>query len=197
MAGKTPNSIKSLFTRLRKFLKRRRQVLRLGARFDARLPFLVTLLGTDKGSARNLPGDAALVGFTRDLSETGLTLLLPSMRIGGAYLTDIESYLEVKLELPGGAVAIRTVSVRFEQLRRMEAGCSYLLAVRIINMQNDDRDRYVAYLKNAGSKKKGKSKQRIEDGVINNSPASTTPSGKWETLTPASVDQAFEQFVQE
>lgn len=196
MAGKTSNWIKLSFARFRKFLKRRRQVLRLGARFDARLPFLVTLLGTDKSSAKNLPVDAALVGFTRDLSETGLTLMLPSMRIGDAYLTDVESYLEVKLELPGGAVAIRTASVRFEQLHRMEAGCSYLLAVRIINMQNDDRDRYVAFLKTVGSKKKGKSKQRTAEGGING-PGNTTPAGKWETLTPASVDQAFERFVQE
>ena len=196
MAGKTSNLIKSLVARLHKFLKRRRRVLRLGARFDARLPFLITLLATDKGSAKNLPRDPALVGFTRDLSETGLTLMLPSMRIGDAYLTDVESYLEVKLELPGGAVSIRTASVRFEQLRRREAGCSYLLAVRIINMQNEDRDRYVAYLKTIGSKQKGTHEQRKAQGASgsSNNPA---PSAKWETLTPASVDQAFEQFVQE
>lgn len=196
MAGKTPNLIKSSFTRLRKFVLKRRLVLRLGARFDARLPFLVTLLGTDKGPVKSLPDNSALVGFTRDLSETGLTLMLPSVRIGDAYLTDVESYLEVKLELPGGAVTIRTASVRFEQLRRREAGCSYLLAVRIVTMQNDDRDRYIEYLKTVGSKKKGKHQQRRAPAVTN-SPGNTTSSGKWETLTPASVDQAFEQFVRE
>ena len=196
MTGKTSNLIKSSATRLHKFLKRRRLVLRLGTRFDARLPFLVTLLGTDKGSVKNLHGDPALVGFTRDLSETGLTLMLPSMRIGEAYLTDVESYLDVKLELPGGAVGIRTASVRFEQLEGIEAGCSYLLAVRIINMQNDDRDRYIAYLKTVGSKKKGNSRHRKEPTVSNGS-GNTPSSGKWETLTPASVDQAFERFVQE
>jgi hypothetical protein len=196
MAGKTSNFIKSTVARLSKFLHKRRRVLRLGARFDARLPFLITLLGTDKGSGKNQTDlTAALVGFTRDLSETGLTLMLPSMRIGDAYLTDAESYLDVKLELPGGAVALRTVSVRFEQLGRMEAGCSYLLAVRIINMQNDDRDRYVAYLKTVGRRMKGKSK-RGKEGEDSDASVTTTPS-KWETLTPASVDQAFEQFVQE
>ena len=160
------------------------------------MPFLVTLLDAGKGSAKGQPRAPALVGFTRDLSETGLTLLLPSMRLGDAYLTDAESYLEVKLELPGGAVAIRTASVRFEQLPGREEGCGYLLAVRIINMQNDDRDRYVAYLKSGGSKKKGTREQRRAQGVVNNT-NNTAPVGKWETLTPASVNQAFEQFVRE
>jgi hypothetical protein len=196
MAGKTSNLTQSLAARLRRFLNRRRHVLRLGVRFETRLPFLVTLLGTDQGSAKGLAHAPALLGFTRDLSETGLTLMLPSVRIGSAYLTDAESYLEVKLELPGGAVTIRTASVRFEQLPRMEAGCSYLLAVRIINMQNDDRDRYVAYLKSFGSKKSGISEHRKAVGALNGV-GHTGPTGKWETLTPASVDQAFEQFVRE
>jgi hypothetical protein len=196
MAGKSSNFIKSFVARLLGSLNRRRRVLRLGVRYEARLPFLVTLLGTNKGTAKNLHNAPALLGFTRDLSETGLTLLLPSVRLGGAYLTDVESYLEVKLELPGGAVAIRTESVRFEQLPGREAGCNYLLAVRIINMQNDDRDRYVAYLKTIGNKKKGTREQRKAHGIANAS-NNAAPAGKWEALTPASVDQAFEQFVRE
>jgi hypothetical protein len=196
MAGKLSHLIKSVAARLGQSLNKRRHALRLGARFEARLPFLVTLLGTEKGSQKGLPDTPALVGFTRNLSETGMTLLLPSMRIGNAYLTDAESYLEVKLELPGGAVAIRTASVRFEQLPRREAGCAYLLAVRIVNMQNDERDRYVAYLKTIGSKEKrtpGLEKAQTVIAGSNN----TTQTGKWEALTPASVSKAFEQFVRE
>lgn len=195
MAGKTAHLIKSLVARLRKSLSKRRRVLRLGVRFEARLPFLVTLLGAEKGvkSAHDTP---VLVGFTRDLSETGLTLLLPSVRIGDAYLTDVESYLEVRLELPGGAVNIRTASVRFEELARREAGCAYLLAVRIVKMENDERDRYVEYLKTLGRKEKGTPAQRrVESDDKGSSHA--TLAGKWETLTPASVNQAFEQFVRD
>jgi hypothetical protein len=125
-----------------------------------------------------------------------MTLLLPSVRIGNAYLTDVESYLEVRLELPGGAVAIRTASVRFEQLPRSEAGCGYLLAVRIVNMQNDDRDRYVAYLKTLGSKKQGAGKLVKAHAVINGL-TTTNQTGNWEDPTPASVSKAFEQFVRE
>jgi hypothetical protein len=193
MAGKTFNLIKSVAARLGRSLNKRRRVLRLGVRFEARLPFIVTLLGTENGSAKGHRDTPALFGFTSNLSETGLTLLLPSVRIGNAYLTDVESYLEVKLELPGGPVAIRTASVRFEQLARKDAGCGYLLAVRIVNMQNDDRDRYVAYLKTIGNEERGTRERGKAQTVINGS-NNTTQAGKWEALTPASVNKAFEQF---
>ena len=196
MAAKFSHLIKSVSAHLGKFLHKRRRVLRLGVRFEARLPFLVTLLGAEKGLAKGLPDTPALVGFTRNLSETGLTLLLPSVRIGNAYLTDVESYLEVKLELPGGPVTIRTASVRFEQLPRREAGCGYLLAVRIVNMQNDERDRYVGYLKSIGGKEQG-TRQRGKTQTVNSGSNNTLQAGKWEALTPASVSKAFEQFVRE
>jgi hypothetical protein len=197
MAGKSFHLIKSALAWLGKYLKRRRRMLRLGVRYEARLPFLVTLLGSRKGSAARSAKEApTLLGFTRDLSETGMTLLLPSLRLGGAYLTDIESYLEVKLELPGGAITIRTASVRFEQLPRREADCSYLLAVRIVNMQHDERDRYIAYLKSLGLKKKGTSVETLKQTAGAEGSFNASPAGKWEALTPASVNQAYEQFVQ-
>jgi hypothetical protein len=196
MAGKFSHLIKSVAARLGRQVNKRRRMLRLGVRFEARLPFLVTLLGTEKGSAKGQHDNPALVGFTRNLSETGMTLLLPSVRIGNAYPTDVESYLEVRLELPGGAVAIRTASVRFEQLPRREAGCGYLLAVRIVNMQNDDRDRYVAYLKTLGSESQGAGK-RLKAQTVGNGLTSMTQTGNWEDPTPASVSKAFEQFVRE
>lgn len=196
MAGKLSHLIKAFVARLSRSLNKRRRVLRLGARFEARLPFLVTLLGAEKGSAKALSDTPALVGFTRDLSETGLTLLLPSVRIGNTYLTDAESYLDVSLELPGGPVAIRTASVRFQQLPGREAGCGYLLAVRIVNMQNDERDRYIAYLKSLAGKEQGTLKRVKAQAAVRGSNKSIQ-TGNWEAPTPASVSKAFEKFVRE
>ena len=133
MAEKGHGLISSITARLRNYLKGRRGLLRRGERYDARLPFVITLLGTDRVSARFLRDVPALVGYTRDMSETGLTLLLPSVRAGDAYLTNVGSSLELKLDLPGGAVTMLTTSVRFEQLSRKEAGCGYLLAVSIVS----------------------------------------------------------------
>src|SRR5205085_5003380 len=145
MAEKNFGLIRSVTAYLSRYVKGRRRLLLRGERFESRLPFIITLLGIGRRS-RSLGDTLSLVGHTRDLSETGLTLLLPSVRVGDAYLTDGGCCLRVKLDLPGGAVTMMTTSVRFEQLTRREAGCSYLLAVHIAEMQKAERERYGKYL---------------------------------------------------
>jgi hypothetical protein len=83
--------IRSVTTRLRKYVSDRRKVLRRGSRYEARLPFIITPLGAAKPSRKRLPTAPALIGHTRDLSETSMTLLLPSVRVGNVYLTDGET----------------------------------------------------------------------------------------------------------
>src|SRR5947199_7655548 len=196
MAEKSSGFIRSVTSHLRRYVKGHGQFLRHGKRFEARLPFIITLFDAGRGVARSRQDESALIGYTRDVSETGLTLLLPSVRVGNAYLTDAVSRLEVKLEVPGGTVKMLATSVRFEQLARKEAGCGYLLAVHIIEMQKDEHERYSQYLKTAGSKGK-----RTREGLkAQAQPAHIAPNGNvqrgaWDALTPASVNQAFEQFL--
>jgi hypothetical protein len=195
MAGKTSDLIRFLTTRLRGFVSERR-LPRREARFKARLPFIITLLGSEKASVKKLRDAPSLVGYTRDLSKRGLTLLLPSVRLGDVYLTAGESYLGVKLQLPDGQVALLTVSVRFEQLSQKEAECSYLLAVRIVKMQKAERERYFAYLSTIKSRSRRRRERReIQTASVLAGSNSTVQSGRGETLTPASVSQAFEQFL--
>jgi hypothetical protein len=197
MAEKTSELIRSVTTRLRQYVNDRRLALRREARSEARLPFIITLLVTGKGAKKSLPDALAIVGHTRDLSETGLTLLLPSVRIGDLYLTDMEIRLEVKLELPDDPVKMLTASVRFEQLTGKEVGYGYLLAVRIVEMQNDERGRYLAYLNTVRSKGRLVGERRqVQTGDLTG-PNSKTQSGTWEALTPASVSSAFERFLRE
>ena len=193
MAEKTSKLIRSVTKRLSKYVSGRRH-----ARSEARLPFIITLLLPGKGAAaKSLPDTLAIVGHTRDMSETGLTLLLPSVRIGELYLTDVESRLEVKLELPGGAVKMLTEAVRFEQLTGKEVGCGYLLAVRIVEMPDDERDRYLAYLSTTRNKRKqARERRQVHTGALTN-PNSKAQPGTWEALTPASVSSAFERFLRE
>lgn len=196
MAGKAFALFRYVIARLRKYANNRRRVLRRGARFEVRLPFIITLLGAGKSFTKDLGDAPAVVGYTRDLSETGLTLLLPSVRIGGAYLTDLESYLGIKLELPGGPVSMLTASVRFEQLSQKEAGCAYLLAVRIIKMHEGERDRYLNYLGTAG----GEGRRARERRQSANAPAGSAAKEQvstWEAVTPLSVHQAYERFRRE
>lgn len=138
--------IRSVTSRLRKYVGDRRRTFRRDARFEARLPFTISLIS----AAGEPPGDftdsPSLSGQTRDISERGLMLLLPSPRIRSAYLTVSDMYLGVSLELPGGSIRMVTTPVRFEQLSAKEAGFGYLLGVRIIRMREGELDLYLEYL---------------------------------------------------
>jgi hypothetical protein len=191
----SPGFIRSVTTRLRRLISDRRKAFRRGTRYEARLPFVISPVGAARLSRKRLPNAPSLVGHTRDLSETSMTLLLPSVRIGNVYLTDGENCLEVRLELPGGPVTMLTYCVRFEQLARKDAGCGYLLAVRIFIIEDDARVRYLAYLKSV--KKNGK-RTRERRQALAPPPTLTKPTtqtGTLDALTPASVISAFEQFL--
>ena len=186
--------LRSFTTLLRQYANDRRQTLRRGARFEARLPLAVSLLDTNTVESR--PNMMAIEGYTRDLSETGLTLLLPSVRIKGNYLTDRERYLGVRLELPGGQVPMLAVSVRFEQLSKKEAECAYLLGVRIVKMENSERDRYTTYLRSLKSKEERR--VRLQSQTSTAIPVGqSNPLNTWEDLTPTSIVKAFEKFLGE
>ncbi len=190
------NLLRSFTARLRQYANDRRQTLRRDARFEARLHLLVSLLGTDKGSMESLSDVMAIEGYTRDVSETGLTLLLPSVRIKGKYLTDGESYLGVRLELPSGQVTMLTVSVRFEQLPKKEVECAYLLGVRIVRMENSERARYTKYLSTLKSKEERRAHSQREIGTaIPIGQNSSAQLRTWEDLTPESIIKAFEKFL--
>ncbi|HZH89126.1 MAG TPA: hypothetical protein VEX70_00765 [Pyrinomonadaceae bacterium] len=133
---------------LRDYVTERRNARRRGARYSARIPFKVSVAGSKHGGATTAAKPAAtLTGRTRDLGEGDLNLVVPSIRIGGDYITLKENKLSVTLELPSGAVTLIATAARFEQLDGESAGEGYLVGVRIEEMSDDDRERYVAHLR--------------------------------------------------
>ncbi len=128
-------------TLLREYVTERRNARRRGARYSARIPFNVSIAGTT--SARG----ATLTGRTRDLGEGDLNLVVPSIRIGGDYITLKENRLAITLELPTGAVNLIASAARFEQLEGEAAAEGFLVGVRILEMSAADRERYTAHLR--------------------------------------------------
>src|SRR5215212_4706601 len=96
--------IHSVTSRLRKYVGDRRRALRREARFDARLPFTISLLSAEDEQGDDFLSKPSLSGQTRDISDRGLTLLLPSSRIRSVYLTVSDMYLGISLDLPNGPV---------------------------------------------------------------------------------------------
>jgi hypothetical protein len=137
--------IRSMATRLRQIVGDRRHTPRRKAQRKARLLFSVSLLDTDTGKGERL---LPLEGYTRDISETGLALVVPSVRIGDRYLTDKDCKLRiVLLDLPTGQVEIQATPVRYEQLTEGETEGKHLIGARITKMTKSDRARFVEYLK--------------------------------------------------
>jgi hypothetical protein len=99
----------------------------------------------ESGAAATLP--SPLEGYTRNLSETGLALVAPSLRFGGHYLNVVGSPLHLMLELPNGTVHIRATPVRCERLEENESETGYLIGVRITEMNDGEWVRLVQYVR--------------------------------------------------
>lgn len=109
-------------------------------RGKASLPFRLSLPGSS--------GDAAtLTGHTRDIRATGLSLIVPDIRIGEEELTGEDRTLSVVLELPSGPIEIEVTPVRHERLEAEATEQGYLIGVRIKEISDSDCVRFVKYLR--------------------------------------------------
>jgi hypothetical protein len=126
---------------------RRRTAVRSSVRYEARLPFDVSIHNAGKSGGQRRSTSkrvTSLAGRTRDVGENDLTLVVPSIRVGGDYLTLEENRLKIVLALPSGPVELLCSPVRFEQLAGDEG---YLVGVRILEMSDDERRLYAEHLR--------------------------------------------------
>lgn len=136
--------LRQKITRLREVVADRRQSVRRQAQRQARLVFNVSVVSPETSESRT--HSIPLEGFTRDISETGLALIVPSLRVGDRYLVDEGCTLRVVLlDLPTGQIEIYATPVRYEQLHEPEIG--HLIGVQITSMGESDRDRLLQFLK--------------------------------------------------
>jgi hypothetical protein len=137
-----PNPIRYLMGRLRGAVNNRRRA----PRYDARLSFSISVLeeGADSESTRP---SRTLVGRTRNISETGFALIVPSLRLGTRRLDDGNSTLRLMLDLPTGIVEIHIVPVRSYQLGEGESDTGHFIGARITHQSDDARARLERYLR--------------------------------------------------
>ena len=134
--------IKLVPNRLRPYVGERRESIRHRAQWQARLLFSVPIGGAESSRAHAL----SLKGFTHDLSESGLALVVPSLRSGDRYLVDEGRALRVVLlDPPTGDLDIFATPVRYKQLHEPEVG--HLIGVRITSMSEGGRARLIQYLR--------------------------------------------------
>lgn len=137
-----PELVRSVVSRVRVYFKDRRQAPRL----RVRLVFTVSLHRSTNGNGTS-HWTQSLKGHTRDLSDSGLALLVPQVHLHGHHLAAEGRELDLRLELGGGdPIEIVVVPNRYERLDNSELGCSYLIGVEIVKMDDADRHRYLNFL---------------------------------------------------
>jgi hypothetical protein len=139
-----PEFIRSIANRLREFVGNRRRAPRYQTHLEAGLALSVSLSGA-KASAQRLE-ELKLAGYTRDISESGLALIVPTIRIGGQYITESHRTLQIVLKLPNGVIKLHGTPARYSPLDEDATDTGYLIGIHIERMSDDDRALFKAYL---------------------------------------------------
>ncbi|MCA1564338.1 MAG: PilZ domain-containing protein [Acidobacteria bacterium] len=126
-----------------------RRATRHAAQLDARLFFQLSTPKPDdtNDNAIRTPRTLRLVGRTRNISETGIAFIVPTLRIGDEFAHVIGSRLLIRLYLPAGHVEIQATPVRYEQLSQSSSERGYLIGVRITEMTDSEWVRMVEYIR--------------------------------------------------
>jgi len=135
-----PELIRSLVSRARIYVRDRRRSPRL----HMRVLFSVSVHRKMDGNGQRR--ERTLKGHTRDLSAHGLALNLPQVHLDGHHLAAEERELRLTLELPDGPASMLVIPRRYEKLDEAELGCGYLLGVRIVQIDDEDRRRYADFI---------------------------------------------------
>lgn len=129
-----------MIAHLREFFGNRRRA----RRYRRSVPFSVSLYDP-KLSREQLERAPRVKGVTRDISTSGLGLIVPAVRIDDRYLTASDQILRLLLEYPGGTIEMHVIAVRYEQFAEDGAAAttgSYLIGVRIAQVSESDRARF-------------------------------------------------------
>ena len=122
----------------------RRRAPRCDAHLEARLLFSLSLREAKESACASPP---KLEGYTRNISETGLALFVPSLRFGDHYLNVVGRQLRIMLKLPTGTVRVHATLVRCQRLAGQDEAEGYLLSACISEMNDSEWVELVQYVR--------------------------------------------------
>lgn len=132
--------------RMRTLLIERRRFTRRQAAFLVSLPVGVSV-PNDKLDPEMDEYPSPIMGRTRDLSETGLSLFLPTLKLGHEQISAANFPLRLVLSLPDGIAVVQAITVRAEEIITPESERGFVIGARIKKMHERDRKRYADLLK--------------------------------------------------
>lgn len=119
---------------------------RVAPRHKAQLSFRVLIMLTSAANADEAQM-LTLMGYTRDVSETGLALIVSAKSIDERFLSNQNYEMSMVLSLPAGPIEVTAAAARYERLEKEGVGQGYLIGAHIKQMSEGDSARYLEYLK--------------------------------------------------
>jgi hypothetical protein len=136
------NPIRYLLGRLRGAVDNRRRA----PRYNVRVSFSVSILDGKADDAKTR-APLTLVGRTRNVSESGLAIVVPSLNLGTGHLDDKDSTLRLLLDLPGERVEVQVNPVRSYPLDGADRDGGYFIGAKITHMSDASLARYTGFLR--------------------------------------------------
>jgi hypothetical protein len=118
---------------------------RASPRRSIKIEFRVLLVAT-KTSAEGEEQVLPLIGYTRDISESGLALMVSAKSMSVLYNLSETYTLQLVLTLPVGPVDLEVTPVRYQHINEGSAGSRILIGARITKISDEDRTRLSKYL---------------------------------------------------
>ena len=119
-------------------------------RKNLRVPVKICLDSEKNAGAKTL----YIKGETRDLSKSGVAIIIPTIRLSEKYLVGENRTIYAELELPNGLIKVELIGCRYEQTAIHDSVATYLIGARIQNISETDRQLYEEYLKFGDNLKK-------------------------------------------
>jgi PilZ domain len=132
-----PELLRTIAGHLRNLVGDRRRA----PRYRVELAAVVSLLEERAGAP------PTLAGHTRDVSQSGLGVVLPSIRVRDRYLAGEGQTLRIVLRLPDTQARLYGTPVRYERLDPEGPEHGYIVGIRLTGGDERDRAAYNAYLK--------------------------------------------------
>lgn len=140
-----------LASRLREYVVNRRSA----RRHRMSLPVSVALIApkyVGKQETKNGKAEEHISSFvsghTRDISESGLAIVVSKIHIEGRYLTDQDRLLLIKVELPSEEIIqFKATAKRHQPVEGEQNEKGFLIGAEIKDIDEENRTKLIAYLK--------------------------------------------------
>lgn len=105
------------------------------------------LLVARKTSAEGEEQVLPLIGYTRDISESGMALMVSAKSMSVLYNLGEAYTLQLVLQLPTGPIELEVTPARYQHINEGSAGSRILIGAQITKISDEDHTRFLEYLR--------------------------------------------------